>query len=739
MSEVLIDDNKDEIPTDRNNSKIPVVHEINQQDGFNPQEASSDETIDITRVESTTNGESENHLNNDDAHSNKSNRQPQTDQIMSDSNATRKSHVIHRRKQRASRRVTIDDQCLMGKGLSLPLNQFETIICRRTIYKRDVSVNIGAKSFSNQQQSSLEKDDNWNLSKRNNMLSYVLEDDPIESTPGDISLGMKLSVVGGKVIVQHLKPLEDGTASPAQLTGVISRGDVLLAINEKSLVNLTLDQLMNALGPLSAPDPSGSYRRKLKVRFASKQGFEELRSIEVPIPLQIQQSDMGLDIANDMFALFPMVEQLTNLPSVSKREEIMGDSIASLSNLSNKDVPTPQTERSHHITPVTISNSKDELIAKNLSAIRIRERDELLREFDSWNRNFEDDTVLQPDSLWDDFVVDNDFSSEPIIFHQVSELSENKIDILVGANALSRTIEEIDNGKSTEHALRSWNTTLSLFSRASRRGKRIFDGASLPARLPKVIEKTTDDVETNYETDSNLSLLSEEEDGMGGDELLVHLASQDNVWRKQLLDVLTQLSMRNEEEEDVPMDDDDNNNNNMKEDIGDLDATIAHGLGNLLFGEDMTRILKNPGKPRSLPCDEATSLLYDLATKVSSSIPREISGADHAVEQQYDAYHRKEILANGNDIQAARTFLIEEALPVWLKSFVPLPWEHRRILWPLDAPINMGGSTAASSMSDDITLESFGVGRPTATTPNRRDIVTIMEDKEFNIDIRNET
>lgn len=695
--------------------KCPDPQELNSLDGFNPQEASSDKysdgvLLESPRVSERPREEIVNTLS-------KSSKPKETS---SHPNDNQKNIALNRRKRRATRQVAVEDNCLMGIGLLLPLNQFETIVCRRTIHKRDVSVNIGESySYKQNPQKKLSSPE-LNVSTA---FSYLYEDDPVDNEPGDISLGMKLSVVGGKVIVQHLKPLVDGKASPAQLTGVISRGDVLLAINEKSLVNLTLDQLMSALSPLSSPDPSGSYRRKLKLRFAAKHGLEELRTIEESLPLETQQSDLGLDIARDMFALFPMVEQLEDLPIIEERVDTEKKTIVSLSNLSSSELLNSQKEN-RMISRSISSNSQDDFIAKNLSSLRIRERDQFLHEFNSWNKNFIDSVEIAGSSFDDQ---ENDASES--VSSQPAELTDIGRDAMSGANVLSRKLEDVDSGKKEDNTMQSWNTTLSLFSRASRRGRRIFDGASLSSRFSRIVEPTKEN--EDYENDSNISLSEvAEEDMLGGDELLVHLASHDELWRKQLIDVLSQMTQINEEDVNSDVD-------NVKEEIVDLDETISNGLGNLLFGEDMTKILKSPGKIRSLPGDEATSLLYDLATKLSSSIPQEIATRENGTLATVDAYNRKESLAKGKDVQVATSFLIEEAIPVWLKSFTPLPWEHRRALWPLGAQRNFGGSTAASSMSDDITLESIGTGRQ--MTPSRKDIVSIIEDRELNLDTRNKT
>ena len=65
---------------------------------------------------------------------------------------------------------------------------------------------------------------------------------------------MLKNYVSGKVIVLSIMPLNDGWASPAQLVGCIQRGDVILSINDKSLINVPYVQvsiLVDKLAPLS--------------------------------------------------------------------------------------------------------------------------------------------------------------------------------------------------------------------------------------------------------------------------------------------------------------------------------------------------------------------------------------------------------------------------------------------------------------------------------------------------------
>jgi len=68
----------------------------------------------------------------------------------------------------------------------------------------------------------------------------------------DMSLGMQLTILSGHVIVQSLNSLQDGRASPAQLSGTIERGDILTKINHINLRSLYGIELMEALQVLSS-------------------------------------------------------------------------------------------------------------------------------------------------------------------------------------------------------------------------------------------------------------------------------------------------------------------------------------------------------------------------------------------------------------------------------------------------------------------------------------------------------
>ena len=138
-----------------------------------------------------------------------------------------------------------------------------------------------------------------------------------------------------------------------------------------------------------------------------------------------------------------------------------------------------------------------------------------------------------------------------------------------------------------------------------------------------------------------------------------------------------------------------------------------------------------------------TAVLFDLATKLSASVPDEIKAAGTIISSKSELTPFQEIKRNGasnTDISLASHFLLDNALPVWLKSFRPLTWEHRRILWPVNT-VHIGGSTASTLSDDGLTVDTTNVSlHSTITRHHRRkkSIQEIIEDQELDIETRGE-
>jgi hypothetical protein len=119
-------------------------------------------------------------------------------------------------------------------------------------------------------------------------------------------------------------------------------------------------------------------------------------------------------------------------------------------------------------------------------------------------------------------------------------------------------------------------------------------------------------------------------------------------------------------------------------------STLPYQLGSFLFGENMSKILTKNKRPQALPSEEITAVLFDLATKVSTTVPDKITAVGSLVSYRSSLVPFTGIKrpASESDAMLATQFLLHEALPVWTKTFRPLPWEQRRVLWPVEKALS---------------------------------------------------
>lgn len=156
----------------------------------------------------------------------------------------------------------------------------------------------------------------------------------------------------------------------------------------------------------------------------------------------------------------------------------------------------------------------------------------------------------------------------------------------------------------------------------------------------------------------------------------------------------------------------------------------------------MTKILAKHKTPRALPPEEVTAVLFDLATQLSASVPDEIKSSGNMISPRtgLSPLERKR---ESSELLLASRFILDQALPKWLKTFRPLAWEHRRMLWPLDRGRgNAAGSTSSTlSDNDSLTVDSANVSlvSTSARTRKRMELREIIEDNELNVETRGET
>jgi hypothetical protein len=589
---------------------------------------------------------------------------------------------VKRKIRKRSRIATIDDKGELGKGLPTPSSQYDCLLIRRAILPIVPGLLIDPE---------------------------FVEDQNGYSVYGDIALGMKLSIAdNGQVIVQRVTSLTDGRASPAQLTGFIQRGDILLSIDGVSLA----ENALAGLKPLQAPyDPKVPCRRRYKLRLAAGAGVDMLKSIEAQQAKA--DSDPATKIPSEMLGLFPMVDQLSGIPLF---EERMGTE-----NLNSYPAELPDSLSSNTITEPSQSRKKQTVQIDN----HISENLALQRHFDRFQTIHCDDEGIAEKKF--------SYHSPHSIVLSLPERQEQGRKVVVEAMNLMKQVENVDAGKDVR-SFQSWNTTLSQYSRASIRRRRVFDAASLPS---KNVGRVVEEIEEKEEDDSVESgKSSANSNNVDGDELLVRLAAHDEIWRKQVLEFL----------ENVALESDNGHTSHLEKEKyspKDINSAMSKELGNFLFGENMAKILSTNRTPRALPSEEVTAVLFDLATKLSASVPDEIKATGTVLSSKSELTPFKELKRCGadSDISLASRFLLDSALPVWLKSFRPLAWEHRRILWPVNK-IHIGGSTASSLSDDDgLTVDTTNISlHSTITRQHRRkkSIQEIITDQELDIETRGE-
>ncbi|KAG7346813.1 hypothetical protein IV203_005882 [Nitzschia inconspicua] len=547
---------------------------------------------------------------------------------------------------------------------------------------------------------------------------------------GDVSLGMKLIVVGGRVIVQNLNDLADGLASPAQLAGKIQRGDVLLAIGSVSLVNLPVDQLMDGLRPLSTPGPGGYYERNLVLRFESGSGLELLKIHEEGQIAKLNRQEP----ADAMFSLFPMVDQLSGAPLFENHVDMM-DMMEEKGE--HKDEETKQSHSEDECEAIV--KDLDALIASTLARERTIDQERYQSEYFGWR---EDLSVLLRKTV--SLIKEGD--SEGGRLTQTERVALGKR-ILQITRVLATNMEEIDKGRDLR-SFKTWSTNFSLRSGVSARRRHFMDSTSFRS------SRGSDD-DSLEENDSNASEHSDGSlEGVDADTLLLGLAARDEIWRKQVLDALEKAVWEADNGDEDGREDE---NSTIENQTTNINEALSQQLGNFLFG-DMTKIVKHERRSLALPPVEITRVLFDLTTNLAAKTPDEItliggtSRLSSNVSSLFSATTRtdtKSKAAFRADLLVANRFVLDEALPKWLRSFRPLPLEQRRVLWPRsyrrpDATTStytgqISEYTGRSSEGDTFTIDSGG-GETQGSSPGRKKgMRELVEDQQINSETRSET
>ena len=569
----------------------------------------------------------------------------------------------------------------------LPRNQYRTTLRRRSIRKLEIEANKVVN---------------------NNLIG-------LDDEYGDISLGMKLIVVGGRVIVQSLNFLEAGLASPAQLVGVIQRGDVLLAIGNLSLINLSVNQLMEGLSPLSTPDSRGYYRRFLDIRFEAGVGLSLLKIHEE----EHARSHGNMALQEPMFSLFPMVDQLSGRPlfveeigrANSEHDDCYNDEkVGKLPCDDNFPSESKMNDESIHV----ISKTFDALVSSTLAKERYVDRERYESEYFDWREDFSE-LLRRSVSMTKDDMNDQ---GERLTKTERLELGKK---VMAITKVLELNMEEIDKGRD-QRSSKIPSTGFCFRSGASAR-QRYGTDATIRSGYDTPIEVATDE----ESIDSGGSL-----EDIDADKLLLGLAARDRIWRTQVIDVLNKAA------DDIENFGEEKTKDSIPQHGG---IELTQQLGHFLFGETSSRNSKQDKRSISFPPLEITRVLFDLTTYIATYGRDEASvfGASSKLSSNISSFRSVTTRAGVGgraavriDLVLAERFILDEALPQWLKTFRPLSLEQRKVLWPrlsnrtdllsgtFTGTANRSNYTGRSSDGDSLTIDSEGSRTQTSIAQSRK-------------------
>lgn len=600
-----------------------------------------------------------------------------------------------------------------AQHLQLPIDQYEVTLIRRAIYK-----STDPLPFSNSQKQKIHPSD-----------------------IGDTSLGMKLTILSGKVIVQSLVPLKDGRASPAQLTGMIHEGDVILSIDGKWLVGLGmhLDLLIERLKPLSE-SVNGLFSKEIRIRFAVGHGLKLLRDA--------QKGSLSLDsidrrkqntiesTSSFNFSSYALVDNLSGRQLFDNAEPLLDITMDNISSDSKENEKT--------IVSTLVRTDTDDLVSSHLSGISSKppiflpdfiatqislahqmETSQQKNGFFTLNETFS--SLLRPPSA----TIENANQGESLQEKQKKlGVDQNGFLLLSDAKALFHKAEvgpEQQKFIDPLELVRSECRSFSSRSRFSARYTKRF--LQKDESMTSSSDSNSIDTSSAYGIDQEIGIHDDVLDThMNGDDMLLRLAVWNQKWKKSMVETLEAASLKDKNRSEI-----------QTYDVHDENKNLDIQIQNLMFGSEMTQLIHKK-KSVALPPDEITEVLFDLSNRITLTFPMSVN-VDSNFEDSFDDLIETDIISPTNEttrrdkevIEATR-FLIDDILPTWLQTFKPIKPSQRSVLWPSTVE-----SSIVKTFDDDLSVESSATGY-TGNSPERR---VKLEDQiaylELDPDTKNET
>lgn len=620
----------------------------------------------------------------------------------------------------------------------------------KTLYSRDTISSSPAPPTQNY------------ITSHNNPSPPIITPLPQEEIVGDTSLGLKLTILQGKVIIQAIDPLNDGRASPAQLCGSISPGDILIAVNGKSLINGTIhnpapmDRIISVLKPLSQPldEASGEYSREVRLRLVLGEGVDLLREQKrrevkkredmerrKALGLDRPSPGGGGDAAGDIFGIasFMAVDQHSGMPLFGHLDLDHhlphNHDVSKVATTTLQRQPTAVTdnrvdsierkeEKIITTSSLPVPQTLQEKIAQQVALDRQWMRNRNTSEFFSLDNDasvlLRPPTPLPTIDEMDSSYIDPIEARKQMLARGEKVMNDAK-SLLTLAEFEDRRVESFYADEDPMEVASRVCGTASIRTGASKR--RWHRGDSVVAE--------DEDESTSADADDDASVESVEE---CDHRRLIDLAANDDSWKVNVLKRLELFAQDTEKE----------SNGDISTSTSFEKDTATTGFDAFLFGGDVSTLMKKKKQSLALPPGEMTAMLFDLVDHLSDFFPGQIFVDSESGGASKSVSFSKNLNGNGEDTKRATEFLLDDALRIWLKTFRPLPWTQRRAIWRKQSGGNADASIAASTLMDDnmsLSMASGSANTPKAVAKERekRNLREVIEEMELDAETRTET
>jgi len=601
--------------------------------------------------------------------------------------------------------------------LSLPVGQYECILQRRAIRKKDMPIRF----------TDIPQPKNTVTSRLSNDQIIMFNPDNYDlEIEGDTSLGMKLTILSGKVIVQKLMPLQDGRASPAQLTGMVSRGDVLLSIDGRSLVGLgNLDVLVDRLKPLSTPNEKGEYKRNVKIRFAMAEGLELLQKDDQSVNKKKKKkktaslsSPTTTPASKKRFQLgqYTLVDQLSGAPLFHHNDSLNSSESKNDALDVEKVIYTARTIDNTLAFKRNIAFSLNDIISMHLAKEHLIQKSRFVSGYFLKKENTSPLLKERPmESVWAWTTIKNG-SNDKEERLELGKLALAKAKMLYDEIELGPRKRLLDPLEVVRNECRSFSSR-SRFS------------LKYEKKLPGSDDESSCD--EGNESDSNSITSGDMVTEEIGDEMLLRLAVWNRHWKRRMVETLEAASVHTRDKR---------KHSEVKSGVGkQRKDDLETQLQKLMFGSEVVELMSKKKHTVALPPDEITEVLFDLATRVTATIPTNVSIVNNFDASLEDMMQNEIILSRAEksradrEIMEATRFLIEDILPVWMNTFKPIPPLQRRVVWPRIK------DDSAVATPDDLSMESAATGWSTNTPEKRAKLEDKIAHLELDPDTKAET